>query len=249
MKPRWLRSTEGLAVGGVGRYRPVCAVGRTAVVPRRRTARIGRRRERQAELARPGLGRRLHRLAVGRRPPLPGHVVRVSHACLLPQPRTARANRRQDAAGAVTVTALLTRLARWTASGHSRPLSGERRPPQDSRRVVDSAVRLSRGRPGAPVVPPRVDSVRDRWRLLVPCRDGMRTARRTHRPLWTGRGRRQRGRHVRPVRRLGSRSIRRRPRRPAACGVHSGLLRLVPLEVGQPLVVGQLPLARLRVVR
>ena len=102
----WCRS-----IGAVGR--PIRVGRRHAACGRRPLVVRPRRRQRQAEPARAWFGRwRLHGLAPGRRRPLPGRVVRLSHASFLPKPRTARANGRQDAGGAVTVTALLARLRR-----------------------------------------------------------------------------------------------------------------------------------------
>ena len=257
-------STEGLAVGGVGWCRSIGAVGLTVRVDRRRTACRRRRlavgllrRERQAGLARAGLSRRLHRLALGRRRPLAGHVVRLSHASLLPQPRTARTDRRQDAGRAVTVTALFACLPRRIASGHGLLLAGERRPAEDSCRVVHTGLWLAEGRAvdeaGSAVVALGIESAPYRRRPLIACRDGMSAARRAHRPLWTSSRWWQRSGCVRPSRGLETRSIRRRPRRRASRGVHSGLsrrpIRLVALEVRQPLVVGQRPLAPRRPVR
>jgi hypothetical protein len=244
MEPEGVRCTGGLAVGGVGWCEPRGAVGRTIAVDRRRTAGGWRWWERQAELARAGLRRHLPCHALGGRRPLAGHVARVSHASLLPQPRTARANRRQDAGGAVTVTAALSRHAGWTASGHGRSFADECRPAEDSGRVVHPGLRLARCGLGLAVVAARVGSAPPVLR-----RDRMRAARRTHRPLWTTRRRRQGRRRVRPGLGLGIRAVRRGPRRRTARGVHSGLRRFVALEMRQPLVVGQLASTRGGVVR
>ena len=244
VEPEGFRSTGGLAVGGVGWCEPLGAVGRTIAVDRLRAARGGRRWQRQAELARSGLRRLLPWLALGRRRPLTGHVVRVSHASLLPQPRTARANRRQDAGGAVTVTTLHSCLARCTASGHGRSFAGEGWPAQDSGPVVHAGPRLAQRQLGSAVL---ANHVGLRPPVLRP--DGVCAARRTHRPLWTGSRRREWSGRRPAERRFGVRSIRRRPRRRGAQRVHSGLTRFLALEMGQPLVVGQLPPARRGIVR
>jgi hypothetical protein len=210
VEPEGVRSTGGPAVGGVGWCEPLNALGRTIAVDRRHTARGGRRWQRQAELTRSGLSRLLPWLALGRRRPLAGHVVRVSHASLLPQPRTARANRRQDAGGAVTVTTLRSCLARWTASGHGRAFAGEGRPAQDSCPVVHAGPRLAQRRLRSAVVAGRIG-------LTPHVRpDGVCAARRTNRPLWTDCRRREWSGRLPAGRRLGVRSIRRRPCRRGA---------------------------------
>jgi len=244
VEPEGVRSTGGPAVGGAGWCEPLCAVGRTVAVDRRRTAGGGRRWQRQAELTRSGLSRLLPWLALGRRRPLASHVVRVSHASLLPQPRTARANRRQYAGGAVTVATLRSCLARWTASGHGRPFPGEGRPAQDSRPVVHAGPWLAQRRLRSAVVAGGIGLAPH---VLRP--DRVCAARRTHRPLWTSCRRREWSWRLPAGRRLRVRSIRRRPCRRGAEEVHSGLPRFLALEMGQPLVVGQLPPARRGVVR
>jgi hypothetical protein len=215
-----------------------------------------RGRERSTELTRIGLSRRIKRLAFGRRRPLPGHVVRVSHACPLPKPRTTRSNRRQDAGGAVSITALPVRLRRRSDSGPGRLLAAERRPAEDPSRLVHAVRRLALrrdvDRPRAAVVGQRAGPVPYRGRLPVLRRNRMRTARRPNRPLWTSRRRRQwSGRPRR--RRLGTRSIRGRPWRRTTRDVHCRLssrsIRSAALEVRQPLLVGQLPPVRPGVFR
>jgi hypothetical protein len=199
-------------VGGVGRGGSIGAVGRTTAVARRRHGRVGRR-ERQAELARSGLGAP----SPPARPRPAAPTCGSRRPCQSRQPAPPASDRsRQPPAG-----------CRW--SGHrncsavsSRPM--DRCRPQSAPHWRTSA--------GGGLASPRLCRSPARSVPAGRCREPCRFVPRFGRPYCSATGcallagpivhcglscrRWQRRRQIRAGRRLGVRSIRRRPRRRAA---------------------------------